>query len=79
MESGRSLWLIFHNCAQGQGMVNSVFFYVRHPPSHWQKKCHLHIQLCGTEGGEISVGVLAASQALWRFFLGSEAMMNIKV
>ena len=53
------------------------FMSVARPPSHWQEEKSPTPLWCGTEEWEITLSILAASEALWRHWIGTEATVNM--
>lgn len=70
-----------YNCMHGWVIKDkeSIGTGISHarPPSHWQEETSPTPRRRGTEDREITLGVLAASRALQRWWFGSEAKMNM--
>lgn len=70
-----------YNCMHGWVIKDkeSIGTGISHarPPSHWQEETSPTPWRRGIEDREITLGVLAASRALQRWWFGSEAKMNM--
>lgn len=75
--SSMQVYNCMHGCAiKDKESIGTGMSHAR-PPSHWREETSPTPQHCGSEYGEITLGVLAASWSLQRPRFGTEAQMNM--